>query len=156
LIFTDDNTVKDTISEDHSVHRVESTPYGFKIMASGLMNSAEAEELRGKLLSAIKEFGRPFSLLVDVRELIPADPDALDTIREIQTTTKDMNLERAAIVVSSPVLKNQAVRVSFGAATRENDRFIDAAGTPDWQEKALGWVEKGIEPENKLSSPKQI
>jgi hypothetical protein len=128
------------------MHNIERTAYGFRITNSGKFSSHEAEEFRHELLRTLSEHQKPFSLLIDIRELIPLSPDVADMMRSVQEACHQMSLERAAIIISSPVLREQAVQVSFNSKTKRHDRFIDASKYPDWEQQAIAWLVEGKEP----------
>ena len=128
------------------MHNIEATSYGFRLTVTGAMNTAEAEEQKLELLQTLSTCNQPFSLLVDVRGLIPAEPEVFKEIEEMQTACKLMSVRRTAIVFSSPVLKAQIKQGSFVTGTVEVDRFIDASRVHNWEEQALAWVVEGIEP----------
>ena len=59
---------------------------------------------------------------------------------------RKMSLERVAIVVNSPVLKQQATQISHDTMTSKYDRIIDASKNSDWENVAIAWVTDGVEP----------
>lgn len=128
------------------MHRIDTTNYGFRITSSGQLDIEEAEEFKCELLQTLSNYGKPFGLLIDIRELIPVSAEVLDAMRNMQKACREMSLERVAIVVASPVLKGQATQVSFDAKTAQQDRIIDASKVPDWEEQAIAWLVHGVEP----------
>jgi hypothetical protein len=125
---------------------IEKTDYGFRITNSGLLTLPEAESFKFKLLEKLSGHQSSFSLLVDIRGLIPLEPEVAEVIKEIMRTCAQMSIIRAAIVVSSPVIKAQQQQMSYDSLTAQFDRTIDASKYLDWEERALAWVKEGTEP----------
>ena len=60
------------------MYRIEETSYGFKLRASGTMDSTEADLLRTEFIHILSHQKRPFSLVVDIRGLVPTEVEVLD------------------------------------------------------------------------------
>ncbi len=128
------------------MHKIVTASYGFRITVSGPMDSAEAEQLKSKLLRALSSHNQPFSLIVDLREMVATEPGVLEVIEDTQKACKFMSLVRTALLVSSPVLKAQILQTGFSSGTAEADRFIDTSKADNWEEQALAWVVNAVEP----------
>ena len=131
------------------MHKIESTVFGFKITASGNADAEEMEQLKFKIIHTLAEHDQPFSLIIDIRELMPLNPEIAVIVKEIHLSCRKMSLERAAIVINSPVLKQQAVQIGFESMTSNYDRVIDASQIEDWESIALAWAADGVEPVSK-------
>jgi hypothetical protein len=129
------------------LYKIDQASFGFRIIATNAIDLDEAKRLRSELLNAVSEYRKPFSVIADVRGLIPSDPKVLEIIHEMQIECKHMGLERVATIVSSPVVKAQMIQATFNAGTAHIDRFIDASKAKDWEQQALAWVETAIEPQ---------
>ncbi|MCP4674728.1 MAG: hypothetical protein GY854_04275 [Deltaproteobacteria bacterium] len=128
------------------MYSIEEASYGFRIVSSGEVSRAEAEKLRLELMRLMTTQGGPFSMLADLRGMISAKPEVLEIVGKMQADSKLMSLKRAAIIVSSPVVRAQIKQSTFKAGTENTDRFIDASQTDDWETQALAWVEDAVEP----------
>jgi hypothetical protein len=128
------------------MHKIEATDFGFKIIAADITEPEEMEQFKFEIIHTLAEHNRPFSLLIDIRELLPVSPEIAEIIKEIQISCRKMSLERAAIIVNSPVLEQQAAQIGFEAATSKYDRIIDISKYPDGENTALAWASEGIEP----------
>ncbi|MBN1212369.1 MAG: hypothetical protein JXA92_07305 [candidate division Zixibacteria bacterium] len=128
--------------------KIESTIYGFKITASGITEPEEMEQLKFEIIHTLAEHNRPFSLIIDIRDLVPLSPELVEIVKEIQISCRKMSLERAAIVVKSPVLIQQAAQIGFESITSKYDRIIDASKNSDWEEVAFAWAANAVEPVN--------
>jgi hypothetical protein len=128
------------------MRKIDKTDYGFRITTTGQLTLPEAEEFKFKLLETLSSHQSSFSLIVDIRGLIPLEPRVVEVIKEIMRTCAQMSIIRAAIIVSSPVIKAQQQQMSFDTLTANIDRTIDASKFHDWEERALAWVKHGVEP----------
>jgi hypothetical protein len=128
------------------MHKIEATDFGFKIIAADITEPEEMEQFKFEIIHTLAEHNRPFSLLIDIRELLPVSTEIAEIIKEIQISCRKMSLERAAIIVNSPVLEQQAAQIGFEAATSKYDRIIDISKYPDGENTALAWASEGIEP----------
>ena len=128
------------------MHKIEETDFGFKITAAGITEPEEMEQFKFEIIHTLAEHNRPFSLLIDLRELMPLSPEIAEIIKEIQISCRKMSLERAAIIVNSPVLEQQIIQTGFKAATSKYDRIIDISKHLDGENTALAWASEGIEP----------
>ncbi len=138
------------------MYRIEQTFYGFKILASGSMNMDEAEEMKLELIGTLSAKNSPFSLVIDVRGLIPFEPDVTKTIVEAHAACMRMSCERTAIIVKSPVLKGQAAQICFSASSSKCDRIIDTSIVSDWEDRAVAWAANAVEPGTALCSGQPV
>jgi hypothetical protein len=127
------------------MYTIESTDYGFKLAVRGKVDRDIAEQIRFELLRALAMHNRPFCLFVDLREMIPIGPETIGTVVEIHDSCHELSLIRAALVVSSPVVRGQMEQISFDGDSIHRDRFFDALNDPDWESKAINWV-TGVAP----------
>lgn len=129
-----------------SVQEVKKTPFGFRITLTGTLGVTEAEDHKFDILSQVAQEKNPFSLLVDLRTLTPIQPKVIQIIKQITHTLSLMSIVRAAVIVQSSVPGGQTIQATAVALTENYDRVIDAAKYPDWEKRALAWIEHGIEP----------
>ncbi len=96
-----------------------------------------------------------FSLIADLRAMIPSKPEVVEVIAKMQAVCKLMSLKRAAVVVASPEVTAQMKHSAFRAGTGNIDRFIDASRSENWEAQALAWVQDAVEPEDTPVSESQ-
>ncbi len=130
------------------MYRIETTDYGFRITATGIFDKGEADRLREDVLEVFSHATGPFSIIVDVRGRVPLDAEAAEAMANLHKTAVLVSLQRAAIIVDSPVIKGQARQITHKAGTTGIDRVIDASCTPDWEHQATNWAANGIEPQH--------
>jgi hypothetical protein len=129
------------------MHKIESAPFGFRVTSSGFFAVDDIERLKLDLLQTLSEHNRPFSLLLDSRELIPPPPDVMKEFWDLHAKVWQLSCERIVFVVSSPVAKAQVLQMHCIASSGKKDRVIDASKYPDWEEIAVAWVADAVEPE---------
>ena len=133
------------------MYKIELTPYGFRISASGEMGLEEAEQMKSELIGVLSEKDGPFSLVIDIRQLVLFEPEVVKTIVDAHAACIRMSCERTAILVKSPIHKGQASQICFSASSKMCDRIIDASRVENWEEVAIGWAANGVEPTAALS-----
>ncbi|HEX2896972.1 MAG TPA: hypothetical protein VHP63_02860 [candidate division Zixibacteria bacterium] len=129
-----------------SVQDVKKTPYGFRITLTGTLNVEEAEDHKFDILRQVTLEKNPFSLLVDLRSLTPIQPKVIQIIKQIVHTLSLMSIVRSAVIVQSSKPGGETIQATAVALTKNYDRVIDAAKYPDWEKRALAWIEHEIEP----------
>ena len=134
------------------MYSIEKAPYGYRVTASGQMDIDEAEKLRIQLIGTLTELGAPFSLVIDLRKLIPISADVSQVMMDMQRACAQMSLQRVALIIESPVVKGQSRQITYDADTEKHDRVINALSVPDWEEVAVAWVADGVDPETKSTS----
>jgi hypothetical protein len=128
------------------MYRIEQTYYGFKISAWDSMTMDDADQMLVDLTENLSQKDGPFSMVIDTREMVPFEPEVAQKIVEAHVLCLQMNCERTAILVKSPVARGQASQICFSASPMDCDRVINASTDPDWEEKAVAWAAEGVEP----------
>jgi len=116
------------------------------------MDLEEAEQMKLELIGVLSEKDGPFSLVIDLRELLLFEPEVVKTIVDAHAACIQMSCERTAIMVKSPIHMGQAAQICFAASTKMCDRVIDASTVPDSEERAVAWAANGVEPTAALSA----
>ena len=111
----------------------------------------EAEEMKLELIGILSAKSGPFALVIDLRGLVPFEPEVSEVIVEAHAACMRMSCERTAIIVESPVLRGQVTRICFSAFPGKSDRLICASKVPDWEERAVAWAANGIEPDSEVA-----
>jgi hypothetical protein len=138
------------------MYKIEKKSYGFHITFSGLMSETEAVQFKSEVMSILPSLKQPWSSVIDLRTWIPAEPEVLILLRQVEQLSRNHSLLRRAIIANSPVIRVQAAQLSFSSEKNKLERFIDASKVDDWEERAIGWAAHGIEPtlaSSNVSSP---
>lgn len=134
-----------------TLYRIESASYGFRVTSSGCFTIGEVEQLKLELLQTLSGHDRPFSLLLDSRDMIPAPSDVMIEFWDLHTKVWQLSCERIVFVVSSPVIEGQVRQMQHIASSAKEDRVIDSSRCPDWEERAIAWAANAIEPDESIA-----
>jgi len=136
------------------MYKLEKQKYGLKITFSGDLVESEIVELTGELKPLVGSISKPFSILVDAREVMTLDQSVFHLLSECQRIVKDAGRQSAAIVVNSPILKSQGQRITLDSGSTEAVRFICSVRNEDWEKVAMDWILRGIEPDSEFALSK--
>lgn len=128
------------------MYNIEETPYGYRMNFDGFLKRDEVAGWVTDLKKSLKRT-RSFGVLVDLRGASAFPADAQDALFEGIFYCKDRGMERASIVVANPISKIQAVRLTKETGIYPIVRYLDASSDPDWEQGALDWLVKGIDPD---------
>ena len=138
------------------MYKFEKQDYGLKLTLSGDLTETEISGMQVELKSLLGSINRPFSILVDAREVMTLDQSVFHLLAECQRILKDAGRQSAAIVINSPVLKNQGQRITLETGSTEAVRFICSVKYEDWEKVAMDWMLRGVEPDSHCALSKQL
>lgn len=125
---------------------VTPTTYGYRTEISAPLQAADVKMWTEEIRSVVR--GRPaFSQLVDIRNNTARDEDTTRMIEETMQWVRANGLQRSAVIVASPTLKMQVQRLARNTGVDTYERYLDAASDPQWEQKALAWLERGVDPD---------
>ena len=136
------------------MYKIEKQKYGLNITITGDLISDEIIGLTHELKTIAGTLTQPFSVLVDARKMMTLDKSVIHLAAECQRVVKECGRQYAAIVLNSPVIKNQVKRISIETGSTNAIRYIFADKTVDWEKVAMDWILHGIEPDQKLTVSK--
>lgn len=131
------------------MHQISKTPYGFHLVFAGHITSAEMELWVKESRESLAKQSKPFSVLVDMRELKPLPPEVRTIMEQGQEAYKKGGMTRSAVVLHSSMLAMQFKNIAKESGIYAWERYVNTEEHPDWEPLALGWVEKGIDPDLK-------
>jgi hypothetical protein len=120
------------------------TPYGYRCEVVSPLTAVEARKWFDDIKGIAQSKGT-YSQLIDLRRASTHPPDTSAVIQEIMRWNMSNGLQRSAVVFSGAVLKLQMSRMTRETAAESYERFFDPAD-PDWESKALAWLERGVSP----------
>jgi hypothetical protein len=139
-----------TILEESTMHRIEETKYGYKLVLEGFLQRDEV----GQLLTAMKEKikprekGQTFPLLLDMRKSNAFPSDAREILKQCLLFCKESGMQRNAVILASAIATLQARRIAKETGIDRWARYIDASSRPnDWEKAAVDWLTLGVEPD---------
>jgi hypothetical protein len=136
------------------MYKLEKQTYGLKLTLSGDIIEDEIVGLTEELNSLADSLSKPFSILVDAREMMTLDKSVIHLAVECQKVVKQIGRQYAAFLIKSPVLKSQGQWISANSGSSDVVRFIDVDKFDDWEKAALDWILEGIEPDPKIAVKK--
>lgn len=126
-------------------YQVEATPYGIRTSHSGYATPEEAvdwlEQCR-KILGEPHSFGQ----LVDLRGHKPNSPEVNEIVQEHMRFVRGHGLVRSAVVLSGVTSQMQIKRLAKETGMYEWERYLNAED-PEWERKAVEWIDNGTDPD---------
>lgn len=126
--------------------QTESTAYGYRSTISDVLPEAEAKAWFEDVKRAVGTRSN-FGQLIDLRRQKPYGPETNAVIQEAMTYVRAKGMVRSAVVLSSAVTALQIKRLAKETGMYEYERYIDASADPNWEQTALAWIERGIDPD---------
>ncbi|MCH7689937.1 MAG: hypothetical protein IIA17_02695 [candidate division Zixibacteria bacterium] len=136
------------------MYKIEKHKYGLKITITGDLISDEIIGLTHELKAIGDTLTQSFSVLVDARKMMTLDKSVIHLAAECQRVVKECGRQYTAIVLNSPVIKNQVKRISVETGSTNAIRYIFADKTDDWEKVAMDWILRGKEPDPEFALSK--
>jgi hypothetical protein len=121
------------------------TQYGYRCELDGALSPAEARAWFEDIKRTVG-VKRSYCQMIDLRKSSTHPPDTRAVIQEIMQWNKTHGMQRSAIILASATLKMQTGRMTRDTASEDHERFFDASA-PDWEKKALAWLERAVDPD---------
>jgi hypothetical protein len=130
------------------MYRIAKKDFGFQLTFGDNIEAAEMTRWREEAKAALIGARRPFGVLIDMRTLKPGgiQPDAQKIMVEGQGYFRKAGMERSCVILRSATITMQFERIAHESGIFAFERYINAAQRPDWEGKALGWIENKIDP----------
>jgi hypothetical protein len=129
------------------MHKIEETPYGYRLVFDGLLHREDAGALLNAMRTTIRPRGCSYALMVDLRNSRAFPAEAQEILKQAILHCKQTGMERNACILDSAIATLQAKRLAREAGVDESSRYIDAASDPDWERIAIDWLVRAIEPD---------
>jgi len=127
------------------LYTIKKTAYGLRVQMGGIYEKDEIKNYIKEKEVLISSIEGPYSMILDLRGAIP--PEGKDATLLIECQERMKNLERMAMIITSPVIKGSAKQVLYGSGKDSSTRIINASRTHNWEELAIDWVTSAIEPD---------
>ncbi|MFH2056722.1 MAG: hypothetical protein ABIJ61_12245 [bacterium] len=129
------------------MYKIEVRDFGFRLTFGDIISATEMHRWLQESFEALPEQSRPFAVFVDMRTLVPLDPDAQAIMRDGQRLYQQRGMTRSVVILNNPVTTVQFKRIAHESGIYEWERYIDASSTPDWEERGLDWILRAISPD---------
>jgi len=96
---------------------------------------------------ALTDAPASFGVLVDMRGLLPLEPETKAVMEEGQKLYKMKGMSRSAVGVDSATLVLQFKRIAKETGIYEWERYFDASEDAGWEKAGVDWIEREIDPE---------
>lgn len=130
------------------MYSLKKEPYGVFIAFDGFVKPEIMSDWLQESQQIVPKLGKNFNVLVDMRQMMPLGKEAQATMEEGQRYYKTSGMKRSCVVLSSPTLTMQFMRIAKETGIYEWERYIDASKNPNWEQTAVEWLEKGIDPDD--------
>jgi hypothetical protein len=132
------------------MYNISKVNYGYQLTFGGTIDLAEITRWRAESITALQGAPKSFGVLIDMRDLKPGDvrPDAQPVMAEGQALYRKAGMERSCVILQSATVTMQFQRIAKESGIGAYERYINAGAHPDWQAKAVAWIEHKIEPEH--------
>jgi len=129
------------------VYRIDPQPYGFGLTFSGSVPKEEMAQWMQESLAALKEARTGFGVVVDMRTLKVLSPEAKVVMEAGQKLYKSSGMARSAVILDSVLLTMQFKSIAKETGIHQWERYINASAHPDWEQLALDWIQRGLDPD---------
>ncbi len=128
------------------MYSIEKTDYGFKLVFEGFIQADEMRKWYEESKKALESVSEKFKVLVDMRKMKTLPPDAKVILEEGQRYYVEKGGIGSAVIASDVITKEQQRNIGVRSGVGPREVYIDGS-QPDWEQKALDWLVKGIAPE---------
>lgn len=128
------------------MYKIENTDYGFKIVFEEFIQADEMREWFEESRKKLENVSGDFTVMIDMRKMKTLPPDAKKIVEEGQRYYESKGAKRAAVIVNDVIIREQQRNIAARSGVGENEIYIDGS-QPDWEQKALEWLIKGISSE---------
>jgi len=131
------------------MYRIEKAPYGFHLTFGGVIGAPEMKQWFDESRKVLQDAPAEFCVFVDMRTLVPLEAEAREIIEEGQRFYQQCGMQRSVVILNSPVTRIQFQSIAGESGIHHWERYISAASEPNWEQIALDWIERGIDPEKR-------
>jgi|CXWL01.1.fsa_nt_gi hypothetical protein len=129
-----------------SVYEVAAAPYGMRIAYQGFPSAQDVAEMTGDIQRIIAVLPAGWGVLVDMRQNKAFSAESAEMMKQQIEACKRYGMQRAVVILQSAIMALQAKRISNETGILPFIRFIDAGSDPAWEQAAIAWLTRGVEP----------
>ena len=127
--------------------KVEKTDFGVRLKISGLIEIEEVKKWKDEMLKALDKVKDPFNVFGDIQGFKPGSEDVQKIFVEVQKAYKDKGMKKSVVITDSTITKIQLKRTAKESGIYEWERYISSENNPKWEQQALDWITKNIDPD---------
>lgn len=129
------------------IYRIDKAPYGIRVTFDGMMNEDASKEFTKEFLQVLAGINGTVGIMIDLRNGKPISPESQNALNDCYYAVMRKGLTRSANIVSSGLMKMQMVRRAKELGTYDKARYIDSTSNSNFEQIALDWIERGIDPD---------
>lgn len=130
--------------------RTEETSYGYR---STIEDPVSLDDMRAWAadVDRVTRDRQSFGQLIDVRHShrLSGDHAQQEIIQAQMKLVKERGLLRSCVVVANRQVALKIKQLAFATPVYEWERYLDGSD-PNWEQLALDWIVRGIDPENRV------
>lgn len=130
------------------MYRIAKKNFGYQLTFEDRIDVAEMTRWRDEVQAALAGAPQSFGVLIDMRSLKPGgiQPDAQKVMVDGQGLFKKAGMQRSCVILQSATITMQFERIARESGIFAFERYVNAARMPDWETKALAWIQNRIDP----------
>ncbi len=129
------------------MYKIERTDYGVKLTFGGTIERAEMAAWVAESEKSLVGMPAQFGVFVDMRTLHPLSKEAEAEMEKGQKLFKAKGMIRSAVILEKSITTLQFKRIAKETGIYQWERYISAENNPQWEEKGLRWITKGVDPD---------
>ncbi|MCB1144087.1 MAG: methyl-accepting chemotaxis protein [Leptospiraceae bacterium] len=134
------------------MYTIELTNFGFRIILSGSLTPDELDRWISDSEARVKENTlQNFHVFLDLKEISNLDESLIKHIERFQRVFRSKGMIRSAIIVNSFQNKKILQKIFKKSQFAKFNRIIDSNKNPYWEEGALNWLIREIDPNRMIN-----
>lgn len=129
------------------MYKIEKKHYGFKLQFSGFIKEQEMAEWVNESKETLKEVKSGFNVFVDMRGLNPLPKEASAHMEIGQQLYRKTGMKRSVVILDNDITTMQFRQIAKKTGIYEYERYINAAGNPNYEKAAIEWITIGKDPD---------
>lgn len=129
------------------MYSIKKEPFGFRLIFKNKVDKNELTKWIDESKKLLERKRNNFGVLVDMRHLQPLSQEDSALMQEGQKLYRENGLERSAVILDSAVLTLQFRKIAKDSGIHATEKYINAKKESNWEEKALQWIESGVNPD---------
>lgn len=130
------------------MYKIDKQQAGYVLTFSGKIGAEEMQRWHDESKFSIESnTSNSFGVVIVMKDLEPLDPETSEIMKKGQKLYKEAGMKRSAVILNSQKVCDQFKLIAIQTGIYKTERYIDASENPDFKEKAINWVSKGIDPD---------